>query len=136
MSTEKHEVTSVKALEHIVSEGSVNKAMIKANGGKRVNKAAKSFDLPPIERFKKVLKKAGVTEKSVALSIAELMKATKETPQRDGSIHSAPDNSIRLKARELWLKYYVPADNKGDTNHLHLHGEKKIDELLSKARRD
>lgn len=133
MSTEKEQITTVKALPHVISEGSLEGAVKKVNKGKRFRDRS-HIDLPPIEKFKKILKKAGVNERTVAESLCEMFQATKQSVSRNGDIHEAPDNPIRLKAIELFLKYYVPLETKGDTNHLHLHGDKKVDELLNKAR--
>lgn len=119
----------VKAIVELKGSHSISGAISKANGDLKNNKQAE-LDLPPSDRFYKVLKKAGITDKQLANSLAELLKANRITVDKFGKITEQPDNMIRLKTVELLLKYFAP-ENTTTQNHLHLHG-KKLDELLAK----
>lgn len=129
------EVSAIKALEHTKSEGNLNAAIKKADD--ELGLKSKRNDLsefPTPENFKRALLKAGATPEKVAKEITRLMlKSKKTTYHKDGSSDSEPDNQTRLKALEVWLKYFAPTQGTNQ-NHLHLHGEKKLDELLSKTR--
>lgn len=141
MAGDNDQLDSLEALNHLEREGSITGALdvIKKRKPGRPRKNTLEhdrFELPPAEKFKKMLKRIGLSEIYVARKIKDMMDANKVTIDRKGDIHEAPDHSIRMKAIELYLSYYVPKeDPKSDSNHLHLHGEKQIDDLLNKARR-
>jgi len=127
--TEETQVGNLKGIIEIPKEGTVTAAM-GAVSEKYKRKPRNSVDLPPIANFMRILRKAGINERKLADTLVEILGATKDHVGRKGQVHSYVDYNMRLKAVELLLKYFVPAETSSE-NHLHLHG-KKLDELLKK----
>jgi hypothetical protein len=127
--------SNLKAMELIPKEGGITQAITKVRGRPRNNSNVAELDLPPVEKFKRILEVAGVTETYVAGCLQKMFEAKKQTVDRNGAIHETDDHQTRMKAIELWLKYYAPIKKEGE-KHVHFHGDKQVDDLLDKARRD
>lgn len=127
----KQEVVAIQVLDSLNKHGSVSAAKAEVTGNALNNQNA-DLHLPAIERFEQALTLAGVTPEHVAKKVYELFES-ESVKIINGKLKKFPNDNIRLKAIEIWLKYVgrqLPSNN-----HLHLHGD-QIDELLNKARGD